>query len=364
MRITFVLPYAGLAGGIKVVAIYARLLREMGHHVNVVSISRSLSTKQQLRSLVREKKWLFRSESHGPSHFSIEDPFWTCYGHQGPIKNKHVPDADIIIATWWRTAEWVDQLDLRKGLKIYLCQGYEAHNFRHQKRAEGTYRMPLTQICVSQWVRRKIGDLTGTYNQSVVLNGVDVQQFYPSVTVRRDANCFGFMYSEAKVKGADIIVRALVQAKAMYPSIRAVAFGSRPPTGIVDLPAWIEFHHNPPQESLRDIYSECIAWLFGSRAEGFGLPILEAMACKTPVIGSSTGAATDLISERCGYLIPTEDPDAMAQRIVSFVEMGTDEWVRKSEAAYQIACSNDWNSSATELEELLFRTLKDHQIQT
>ena len=81
MRITFVLPYAGLAGGIKVVAIYTRLLREMGHHVNVVSISRSLSTKQKLRSLVREKKWLFGSESHGPSHFSVEDPFWTCYGH-------------------------------------------------------------------------------------------------------------------------------------------------------------------------------------------------------------------------------------------------------------------------------------------
>jgi len=37
MRITFVLPYAGMAGGIKVVAIYTRLLREMGHHVNVVS---------------------------------------------------------------------------------------------------------------------------------------------------------------------------------------------------------------------------------------------------------------------------------------------------------------------------------------
>ena len=361
MRITFILPYAGLAGGIKVVAIYAHLLRERGHHVHVFSIGRSPSIKQRIRSLVRENKWLIGAERHGPSHFSAEDPFWTCFDHKGPIKDKDLPDADIVIATWWKTAEWVRRFGSRKGLKMYLCQGYETHNIKYQKRAEATYRMPLTQICVSQWVRRKIGDLTGTYNQAVVPNGVDVQQFYPSATVKRDTYCFGFMYSEDEVKGADIIVKALVQAKERYPNIRAVAFGSRHPTGIVDLPSWIEFHHNPAQDSLRDIYSECIAWLFGSRAEGFGLPILEAMACKTPVIASSTGAATDLVSENCGYLIPTEDSDAMAQKIFAFVEMTADEWGRKSEFAYQIACNNDWNSSATSLEELLFKTLKDHQ---
>ncbi len=361
MKITFVLPYAGLSGGVKVVAIYARLLRERGHHINVISISRSPSIKQKLRALVRQKKWTFGAAKHGPSHLCAEDSFWTCLDHKGPISDKDVPDADIVIATWWKTAEWVSRLHIRKGAKIYLCQGYETHHAAYEQRAEATYHMPLTQICVSQWVRQKISALTGICNQSVVLNGVDTQQFYPSLIVKRDPRCFGFMYSEEKVKGTDIVIKALIQAKGVNPDIKAVAFGSCLPSGIVDLPSWIEFHHNPPQDTLRDIYSGCIAWLFGSRAEGFGLPILEAMACKTPVIATPAGAATDLISESCGYLIPTGDPEAMARRIIDFTKMSATEWTKKSQGAYEIARSNDWDSSASALELLLLRAISDQK---
>ncbi|HEY9598179.1 MAG TPA: glycosyltransferase family 1 protein, partial [Cyanophyceae cyanobacterium] len=38
MKITFVLPFAGLSGGIRVVAIYAERLRKRGHDVLVVSL--------------------------------------------------------------------------------------------------------------------------------------------------------------------------------------------------------------------------------------------------------------------------------------------------------------------------------------
>ncbi len=38
MRVTFVLPHAGMAGGIRVLAIYAGRLHQRGHDVTVVSI--------------------------------------------------------------------------------------------------------------------------------------------------------------------------------------------------------------------------------------------------------------------------------------------------------------------------------------
>ena len=68
------------------------------------------------------------------------------------------------------------------------------------------------------------------------------------------------------------------------------------------LPRDTEFHLRPPQDRIRDIYSKCDAWLFGSRSEGFGLPILEAMACRTPVIGTPAGAAPELLGDGRGIL--------------------------------------------------------------
>jgi len=41
---------------------------------------------------------------------------------------------------------------------------------------------------------------------------------------------------------------------------------------------------NPPQEIIPSVYSACDAWFATSKNEGFGLPPLEAMACKVPVL--------------------------------------------------------------------------------
>ena len=36
-----------------------------------------------------------------------------------------VPDGDLIIATWWETAEWVNALSPNKGAKVYFIQHHE-----------------------------------------------------------------------------------------------------------------------------------------------------------------------------------------------------------------------------------------------
>ena len=72
--------------------------------------------------------------------------------------------------------------------------------------------------------------------------------------------------------------------------------------------------------SLRD------AWLVGSRSEGFGLPILEAMACRTPVIATPTGAAPELIAGGGGVLTPIDDPRSMAREIERIVQLPEPQW--------------------------------------
>ena len=58
--------------------------------------------------------------------------------------------------------------------------------------------------------------------------------------------------------------------------------------------------------------------LYPSRYEGFGLPILEAMQCGTPVIGARCASIPELVGE-AGLLLDPLDVDAWTRAIVSVV---------------------------------------------
>ena len=73
-----------------------------------------------------------------------------------------------------------------------------------------------------------------------------------------------------------------------------------------------EIHYtygNTHHHELGGLYTACDCYVHPYRAEGFGLPILEAMACGLPVIVTGRGAALDFCTGELAYLIPaTETP--------------------------------------------------------
>ena len=57
-------------------------------------------------------------------------------------------------------------------------------------------------------------------------------------------------------------------------------------------------------EQLVSLYRSCDCLAFPYRGEGFGMPILEAMACGLPVIVTAGGASEDFVDDSTGYRVP------------------------------------------------------------
>ncbi len=71
------------------------------------------------------------------------------------------------------------------------------------------------------------------------------------------------------------------------------------------------------QERLR-LLNTCQALLIISLWEGFGLPALEAMACKTPVIASKAGALPEVVG-KAGLLVNPRDPEEVASAMLEVI---------------------------------------------
>ncbi len=70
-----------------------------------------------------------------------------------------------------------------------------------------------------------------------------------------------------------------------------------------------------PDDELAALYRGAAAQLFVSRAEGFGYPLVEAMAAGCPVIASNQPSTAEIAGD-AALLVDPEDPDAIARAIV------------------------------------------------
>lgn len=355
MKITFVLPYAGLAGGIRVVAIYAERLKKRGHKVTVVSVPKKpLTFKKLIKFIIKNKRW--PSQKPGPSHFDNIDVEHKILTKHNAITNSDVPDADVVIATWWETAEWVNSFSAAKGRKIYFIQGYDVRPGLPKKKVVATYNMPFHKIVISNWLIDIMHKEYGNTNVSLVPNSVNYDFFSAPERGRNKVPTLGFMYAADHFKGCDIVIDAINKVHVSIQELKVIAFGACVPSSELPLPGNIEYYYQPSQEKIREIYSSCDFWLFGSRAEGFGLPLLEAMACRTPVIATRTGAAPELISQGGGFLIEKKNPDVMAEVILKGLKQSETKWKEMSNQARQTATQYSWDAAA----ELFERALLGH----
>ena len=104
------------------------------------------------------------------------------------------------------------------------------------------------------------------------------------------------------------------------------------------------------------IYNNAFAFLYTSLRESFGIPLLEAMACGTPVITSNTSSMPE-IGGRNAILINPESPGEIAQMMIK-LEKDRDFYDQQKELGIKRAKLFSWRQTAEQLLEIYERVYK------
>lgn len=96
------------------------------------------------------------------------------------------------------------------------------------------------------------------------------------------------------------------------------------------------------QDTLQQAYAGARAFVFPSYWEGFGLPVLEAMAHSVPVV-TSLGTSTAEVAGDCGILVEPSDPDQIAAGLRRVLGREHDHFAL---AGYERAQAMTWKACA------------------
>jgi glycosyltransferase involved in cell wall biosynthesis len=98
----------------------------------------------------------------------------------------------------------------------------------------------------------------------------------------------------------------------MFPDLRQYAAE----LGIAENVQWIGF---VPEEEKASLYRLARVFVWPSLYEGFGLPLLEAMACGTPVVANEVSCFPEIAADGA-FLTEPGNPRTMAGAIIALLE--------------------------------------------
>jgi glycosyltransferase involved in cell wall biosynthesis len=98
------------------------------------------------------------------------------------------------------------------------------------------------------------------------------------------------------------------------------------------------------RDAARELYRAAEAFAYPSFAEGFGLPVLEAMACGIPVVASTADALVEVGGDAALYA-PPRSPDVLSQQLERVLEDDSLR-ARLAEAGPRRAARFTWDDAA------------------
>jgi glycosyltransferase involved in cell wall biosynthesis len=340
MRIVYLLESAAeLWGGVKSVLEDANLLSDRGHQVLVLT------------------------RSGAPTWMRLRCELKTVPNFQPD----HVPEADVLVATWWPTVPAVH--NARKGAPVHYCQGYEGGNpemAEHKAAIDAAYRLPTYKITISSHLTRTLRERYGCEAREIVYC-VDDSVMYPgesrigSLPVR--VGLVGPYLIEWKgiVTGLDACALA-ARAGLDLQLVRITNHELQPQER--DLPFRVEYHVQVAPERMGDLYRSMNVFLGTSvgAEEGFFLPAVEAMACGVPCVLTDIPCHRGHGEPNYALFVPSRNPREMAQALI--VASTKDLGMRLRAGGLEVAGRYQRKAHLDQLERAFAEIAADHRRQS
>ena len=232
---------------------------------------------------------------------------------------------------------------------------------------------PLLRSCRhvltnSQFTAREIQRCTGLPDSRITVTplGYDDQAFKPGPPPpgskeRPYLLNVGQAYPHKNLRR---LIQAFAQVATRQPELRLVLAGKPHLTETpvlkdmvreLGLQKRVEFRSYVPYAELPDLYRGALALVYPSLWEGFGLPILEAMACGTPVI-TSRGSGTEEVAGGAALFIDPERTESIGAAIYELI---TNEMTRRlyRDRGLERASNFSWLRASTDTRSALHTLL-------
>ena len=125
-------------------------------------------------------------------------------------------------------------------------------------------------------------------------------------------------------KGHDVLLRALAAITGRRLRIVLDIVGDGPEraalealTAELGLGSRVRFLGQLVGDQVADAFRTANAFVLPSRAEGFGVALIEAMATGLPVVATRSGGPEDIVLAGDGLLVPPDDPQALGEALMS-----------------------------------------------
>jgi glycosyltransferase involved in cell wall biosynthesis len=285
MRVTYVLPFPELGGGNKVIFQHVNLLARAGEEVTVLGAGPA------------------------PRWMALDVPY-----HDLQTALPALPAQDLVVATYWTTLEVAGRLGL--GPVAHFCQGYEgdlAHLRPQWPEIERVYAQPIPALVVGPHLGELLRQRFG--RESALAPPPLDPRFRPSWRLRprrRPWIAVPGIYG-ADVKDVPTALAAIERLQDRGLAPRLLRFSTLPLTPEESRLRTPDLYYcGVRPEVIARALRRCDLLLLPSRdAEGFGLPLLEAMASGVPAVASRI-PSTEHLTAGAVPLVPPGDAEAFA----------------------------------------------------
>lgn len=191
-------------------------------------------------------------------------------------------------------------------------------------------------FCNSSYTLRECLKITTPISYSINYNAIDFDKFKPTSSklrkelgIKENIRVLFSLGLLVEKKGFDYLIKAMKIITKTHKNVILLIGGPGTErdnlndliktlglTKYVKLIGEVKAHQTPLYFSIADVFVLPSILDSKGETETFGVVLVEALGCETPVVASKIGGIPDIVTKDCGYLVEQKNPKALADAIL------------------------------------------------